>query len=141
MASLQEKVKAWIKEINLLDEKQNNSNSSYYNFKIEGFANEPVVYIHNTSVGFEFGYNGVQWNGHTPVETKVKRLVLSWNNLKLLSSVEREDKILELMIKTIKIRKRQYQKCQYCQEKVAIEHRYDMNTCHSCATEHLNIIY
>ncbi|WP_026674096.1 hypothetical protein [Alkalihalobacterium bogoriense] len=138
MKSLQEKVKSWIGKINVLDE---NSNPSCYYFIIEQFADEPTVYLRTNSVGVEIGYVGVQWYGHIPVETNVKKLALSWEDLKLLSKEEQENNIIEMMLKTINSRKRQYRKCQYCQEKIAPEHRYDKNTCHSCASEHLNIVY
>lgn len=58
-----------------------------------------------------------------------------------LSTEEQQEAILNLLMKTINSRKRQYRKCQYCGEKVAIEHRFDQNTCHGCASEHFGVVY
>lgn len=111
-------------------------------FKLEGFAAEPMVYIKATHKGLEFGIEGTKWlDGHTPCPFMYKKHILIWENIEDLSKEEQQEAILNLLMKTINSRKRQYRKCQYCGEKVAIEHRFDQNTCHGCASEHFGVVY
>jgi hypothetical protein len=109
---------------------------------LEGFANEPKVYIKPIHEGLEFGFEGTKWiDGHTPSPYMYKKHTLIWGNIEDLSEEEQQQAILILLMKTINSRKRQYRKCQFCGEKVAIEHRLDQNTCHGCASKHLGVVY
>ncbi|MFE8698258.1 hypothetical protein ACFYKT_18200 [Cytobacillus sp. FJAT-53684] len=111
-------------------------------FKLEGFADEPVVYIRATHEGLEFGFEATKWlDGHTPFPYMYKKHTLKWADLEKLSKGEQQEAILNLLMKTISSRKRQYWKCQYCGGKIAIEHRFDPNTCHGCASENFGVIY
>lgn len=110
-------------------------------FTLEGFADEPMVYIKPTKKGLEFGYEGVKWNGQIPELYFYKKHLLNWNDFEKFNTEERQEKILELLMKTMNTRKRQYKECQFCGEKVATEHRFDKNTCHGCASEHLGVVY
>ncbi|MGG3235586.1 hypothetical protein ABEP17_19355 [Priestia flexa] len=112
-------------------------------FKLEGFADKPEVYLRTTNDGLEFGYEATQWNGYmpSPAPGVYRKHSLSWETLQSLSKVEQQEIILELLMKTINTRKRQYRKCQFCGEKVAVENRFDKDTCHGCASEHLGVVY
>lgn len=112
-------------------------------FKVEGFADEPEVYLKATKEGLEFGYEATQWDGYMPSQilSVYKKLLLTWEKLQSLNKVEQQELILDLLMKTINSRKRQYRKCQFCGDKVAIEHRFDQNTCHGCASEHFGVVY
>jgi hypothetical protein len=112
-------------------------------FILEGFANEPMIYIKPTHEGLEFGYEATQWNGPIPalLPGVYKKHSLAWETLQSLNKEKQQEMIFELLMKTINARKRQYRKCQFCGEKVAIEHRFDQNTCHGCASEHYGVVY
>ncbi|WP_050632211.1 hypothetical protein [Bacillus andreraoultii] len=114
-------------------------------FKLEGFADEPEFYLKKTVDDLEFGYEATQWDGYMPSPVPVpgvyKKHSLSWETLQSLSKVEQQEMILELLMKTINTRKRQYRKCQFCGEKVAVEHRFAKDTCHGCASEHFGVVY
>ncbi|OXT16623.1 hypothetical protein B9K06_14460 [Bacillus sp. OG2] len=62
MKSLKMKAFTWIESLN--DQYSINSftgNHAAY-FKLDGFADEPEVYIRFTDAGLDFGYEAVQWN-------------------------------------------------------------------------------
>lgn len=112
-------------------------------FKLEGFADELEVYLRTTVDGLEFGYEATQWDGYmpSPVPGIYIKHSLTWETLHTLNKEQQQEIILELLMKTINTRKRQYRKCQFCGEKVAVEHRFDKDTCHSCASEHFGVVY
>lgn len=112
-------------------------------FKLEGFADEPKVYVRTTNEGLEFGFVATQWDGYFPsaVPGVYKKHSLSWKSLKSISKQKQQELIAELLMKTINSRKRQYRKCQFCGEIVAIEHRINKNTCHSCASNLLGVVF
>jgi len=145
MKSLKTKVLEWI-DFLLNQYSINNKQKALMDcplyFKLEGFADEPVVYIKPTHEGLEFGFEGTKWiDGHTPSPYMYKKHTLIWDHVDDLSKEEQQQAILNILMKTINSRKRQYRKCQFCSEKVATEHRIDQNTCHSCASEHLGVVY
>ena len=70
-----------------------------------------------------------------------KKHILIWKDIEVLNKEEQQEAILNLLMKTISSRKRQYRKCQFCNEKVAIEHRFDKDTCHGCASQHFGVLY
>lgn len=78
---------------------------------------------------------------HSPKPGVYKKHSLPWETLHSLNKEKQQEMILELLMKTINTRKRQYRKYQFCGEKVAIEHRFDKDTCHSCASEHFGVVY
>jgi len=112
-------------------------------FKIEGFADEPKVYVKSTLEGLEFGFEATQWDGPIPAALPgvYKKHLLPRKTLHSLSKEEQQEKIAELLIMTINSRKRQYRKCQFCGKKVSKEHCFDQETCHSCATVHFGVLY
>ncbi|MEK5233845.1 hypothetical protein MHB42_19305 [Lysinibacillus sp. FSL K6-0232] len=112
-------------------------------FKLKEFADEPDVYIRPTNEGLEFGFEATRWDGYmpSPFPGVYKKHSLTWESIQSLNKEDQQEKILELLLKTINSRKRQYRKCQFCGERVAIEHRFDQNTCHGCASEHLGVVY
>jgi len=133
----------WLKEqdkLHLFDREGGRNDAIYY-FKLVGFADEPEVYIQSTFEELEIGYRGLEWNGHEPIQVNIKKHILPWELLKTLSKEEKLNEVLSLLIKTINSRKRHYRKCNYCGEKVAVEHRYDKHTCHSCSSTYLGILY
>ncbi|MCH6265080.1 hypothetical protein [Neobacillus citreus] len=114
----------------------------FFNFKLEGFADEPEVYIKSTLLGLEIGYEATLWlDGHTPVAGLMKKHLLTWETLQSLNNEKQQEMILELLMKTIHSRKRQYRKCQFCEEKLPVEHRFDKDTCFGCASERWGIVY
>lgn len=115
---------------------------SYY-FKLEGFADEPEVYLRPTYEGLEFGYGSYSmgWIHACSFPGVYKKHTLTWMDLKMLSKEEQQEMILNLLMKTINSRKRQFRKYQFCRGKVAIEHRFDKDTCNSCASEQYGVVY
>ena len=94
-------------------------------------------------MGLEFGFEATQWDGPLPatIPGVYKKHLLPWEDLKSINHEEQVQIILDLLLKTINSRKRQYRKCQFCGEKVPIEHRFDKDTCHGCASEQFNVVY
>lgn len=146
MKSLKTKALEWINSLydksSIIDKEKVNMDSSVY-FKVEGFADEPEVYLIATKEGIEFGYEATQWDGYmpSPIPGMYKKHSLTWEKLQSSDKLEQQELILDLLMKTINSRKRQYRKCQFCGEKVAVEHRFDMNTCHGCASKHFGVVY
>lgn len=145
MKSLKTKALEWVSLLydqHSINDKEKASKDCLLYFKLEGFADEPDIYIKPTHEGLEFGFEGTKWlDGHTPFPFMYKKHTLIWEAIEDLSIEEQQEAILNLLMKTINSRKRQYRKCQFCGEKVAIEHRFDQNTCHGCASEHLGVVY
>jgi len=67
-----------------------------------------------------------------PIPGVYKKHSLPWETLQSLNKEKQQEMILELLMKTINTRKRQYRKYQFCCEKVAVEHRFDKDTCRLC---------
>lgn len=146
MKSLKTNALEWIDSL-LLDHSINkrekiNSTRTFY-FKIEEFADEPECYIRPTNEGLEFGFEAIKWDGYmaSSIPRRVKKHVLTWETVNKLEEIELEMEIFELLMKTITSRKRQYRKCQFCGELVSVEHRFDKDTCHTCASEHFGVVY
>jgi hypothetical protein len=112
-----------------------------FSFPLIGFADEPSIYVQPTMDGIQFGYHSIYWEGHQPIPTLKKKHLLSWESLAPLSYKQQEELVIDLLLKTIASRKRQYQTCQFCGEKVSSEHLFNKKTCHGCATEHFGVIY
>lgn len=112
-----------------------------FNFKLEGFADEPLINSRTTIVGLKLGFEAIFWFGHVPSPGLVKKHSVTWDTLQSLDKEQQQEMILELLLKTINSRKRQYRKCQFCGEKIANGHRIDKDTCHSCASEHLGVVF
>ncbi|WP_442598138.1 hypothetical protein [Neobacillus sp. D3-1R] len=139
MKSLKTKALEWI--VSLKVHEKTTENIPYY-FKLEAFADEPEVYIRTTDEGLEFGFEATQWvDGHTPAIGKYKKYTVRWEDLESLSKEEKQQMILDLLMKTINSRKRQYRKCQFCGENVPVEHRFDRDTCHGCASSNFGVLY
>ena len=139
MKSLKTRVHEWIVSLNI---KEKVTDTIPHYFKLQGFADEPEIYLGATDEGLEFGFEATQWlDSHTPSPCLYKKHTLTCEDFELLSNEEQQQKILDLLMKTINSRKRQYRKCQFCGEKVPVEHRYDNDTCHGCASRHFSIVY
>lgn len=139
MKSLKIKASEWIVSLNLQEKV---TETIPYYFKLEGFADEPEVYIRATDEGLEFGYEATKWlDGLTPSIGLYKKHAFTWEDLQSFSKEVQQQMILDLLMKTISSRKRQYRKCQFCGEKVPIEHRYDLDTCHGCASTNFGVVY
>ncbi|VEF47510.1 Uncharacterised protein [Bacillus freudenreichii] len=112
-------------------------------FKLEGFADEPDVFLRTTIDGLEFGYEAAQWDGYmpSPVPGVYIKHSLSWEILESIGKEKQQEMILDLLMKTIHSRKRQYRQCQFCNIKVVAEHRFDKNTCYGCASKHFGVVY
>jgi hypothetical protein len=112
-------------------------------YKLEGFGRSHEIYIMATEIGLEFGYEATQWDGYrpSPIPGTYKKHSATWESLQSLNSEEKLEKLLDLLMKTITSRKRQYRKCQFCRVNVPVEHRFDKDTCHGCASEHFGVVY
>ncbi|WP_404457914.1 hypothetical protein [Oceanobacillus kapialis] len=146
MKSLRTKAQGWVYFLydHYFQEDANNNLTDFIQyFKVEGFANEPEVYIKTTNEGLEFGYIATRWDGYMVLlpSGQYKKHLLPWSSIKLMNKENQQERILELLMKTINSRKRQYRKCQFCGEKLATEHRIDDNTCHSCASKYLGVVF
>jgi hypothetical protein len=125
-----------------IDSKSNSIKNMNLNFTITGFCDEPTVFICATDDGLVFGYHSIRWDHPgIPTPTWIIKYKLSWETLHPLHSEEKKEKILDMFLKTIHSRKRQYRKCQFCGDKFPPEHRFDWQTCHGCATKYLGIVY
>ncbi|MFF5996555.1 hypothetical protein AAGS61_17730 [Lysinibacillus sp. KU-BSD001] len=146
MTSLKTKALDWLNsqcELYSITDPMNVSMDKSFYFKLEGFADEPEVYIRATEIGLEFGYETIQWEGYMISTTPsiFKKHTLIWEELNFSNKMEQLDIIVNFLIKTINSRKRQYRKCQFCNEKVTFEHRFDKDTCQTCASDHLGVVY
>lgn len=139
MKSLKTKALEWIKS--LYENHSFSEKGTVLYFKLEGFADEPNVYIRPTNEGLEFGFEGTKWYGHTPSPYLYKKHILIWKNIEGLNIKDQQEIILDLLMKIINNRKRQYRKCQFCGKKFATEHRFDKDTCHNCASIHFGVLY
>jgi len=88
-----------------------------FNFKLEGFADEPNVYLRTTIEGLELGFETIFWHGQVPSPSSVKKHLVTWDTFHSLGREQQLELILELLMKTINSRKRQYRKCQSCASK------------------------
>ena len=106
----------------------------YYYFKLEGFCDEPELFIVATDDGLQFGYDAFIWDGpNVPIPMKNVTHTLSWETVSHLHFEERKNIIIDKMMKAVAMKKRQYRTCQYCQEKLYREVFYDKHTCIKCA--------
>ncbi|MDN4075132.1 hypothetical protein [Fictibacillus terranigra] len=107
-----------------------------YLFTVEGFCEEnPVFFICRDEDGLQFGYHSMKKTDpsrHAP--SMVKRQLIKWEALETSSREERHERILNTLITTIRLRKKQYRTCQYCSVKFPPEQRFDQKTCQSCAS-------
>jgi hypothetical protein len=147
LKSLKENAFHWLfslcERYSLTDYQKSPKNVPFY-FKIEGFGENPEIYIQATEAVLELGYEATQWDGYmpSPIPGIYKKHFVTWESLQSLRrSEEKLEKLLDLLMKTITSRKRQYRKCQFCGENVPVEHRFDKDTCHGCASEHFGVVY
>lgn len=146
MKSLKTTAMEWITEqcqLNSINNPESALLDVTFYFQIKGFADEPNVFIKATDNGLIFGFETVQWDGPIPASTPAIHIkhTLSWSDLVSLDLKGQQMLMLDVLMKTINSRKRQYRTCKFCSEKVAIEHRYDQNTCHGCASEQYGVLY
>lgn len=106
----------------------------YVYFKIEGFCDEPEVFIVATDDGLEFGYDAFIVDEPTvPLPIKKVTHTLSWEVVSAFHFDNRKKVIVDEMMKTVAVKKRQYRTCQYCQQKLHRNEFYDKHTCIQCA--------
>jgi hypothetical protein len=143
MKPLKVKALEWIQSLYSHYSMNNSTGNQTAYFKLEGFADEPEVYIRFTDEGLDFGYEAVQWEGPVPAKTPgiFNKQSISWDTMQALEKENQQAIMLDMLLKTISTRKRQYRKCQFCGNKVAKEHRFDRDTCHGCATEQFRVLY
>ncbi len=116
--------------------------SSPYYFKARGLSNCNEIFIRSGTDWLVFGYETIRWERpSTPTPCEYALYTLEWETLKLMNVEEQQKTILCLLTDTIDIRKEQYSQCQFCGRQVAVEHRFDDNTCHGCASNYFGIIY
>jgi hypothetical protein len=146
LKSIKEDALQWLASLckgNALSDQQKSLKSVPFYYKLEDFGENPEIYIMATEIGLEFGYEAIQWDGYmpSPITGMNKMHFVTWESLQSLRSEEKLEKLLNLLMKTITSRKRQYRKCQFCGENVPVEHRFDKDTCHGCASEHFGVVY
>lgn len=108
----------------------------------DGFPEQLTVYLDEVMEGISVGYRAVRWDGpSTPIMTKKHRYLVTWDEFDNMSAEERHEVLIDRLVRTINARKRHYRKCQFCGERTAKEHRFDENTCHTCATTHFGVVY
>ncbi|MBN8252885.1 hypothetical protein LZP85_01090 [Priestia flexa] len=140
------KVKEWVSSLcNNTPLSKNNAiikNQTFY-LTLEEFADQPQVYMRTMNEGLSFGYETVQWDGPIPAsEPAIHQIhILYWKEVELLSHVQLCEKITKLLIQTIEKRKSEYARCQFCKDLVSQEHRFDEQTCHSCASRQYGVVY
>lgn len=141
MATLRTRAFQWIKEHSLHIQEEAVKNSPYY-FKARGLSNHNEIFIRSGTDGLVFGYKAIRWEGpSTPTPCEYALYSLAWETLKSMNVEEQQKMILGLLMDTIDIRKEQYSQCQFCGRQAAVEHRFDNNTCHGCASNHFGIVY
>ncbi|MED4206174.1 hypothetical protein [Neobacillus mesonae] len=143
MKSIKEKVTDWvldrIHDTRLDSEKLSLKNHFFY-FKIEGFCDEPEIFLVATTFGLEWGYNTFIWDGPSiPLPTKKLTRKLPWGTLKSMNREQKKEKIINEMVKAVTSKKREYRRCQYCNKKMHLNGFYDNKTCSACAEKHLGI--
>lgn len=125
-----------------LDQCNFNLNEFHMDFSVRGLHFEPNMFIRTAEAGLSFGYYGVNWHGPSePVMTMFTHHTLCWELLNDLDENNMQNEMIESMFRVIDFRKRQYQKCKFCSDKVPPEHRFDERVCHTCASEQFGVVY
>ncbi len=52
-----------------------------------------------------------------------------------------DERLRELIDAARRVRQREFRRCRFCGERVPPEHRFDKDTCHGCASSHLQVVY
>jgi len=89
-----------------------------------------------TAEAFEFRLPTIEWTrgSHGPAPTS--RL---WRRVEI-DDFEETD-LAEWVQKALQARQAEWTTCIYCGRPLPPEHRFSENICHSCASEHLGIVY
>ncbi|MDN4527417.1 hypothetical protein [Fictibacillus fluitans] len=99
-------------------------------FTIEGFCERnPTFFICRKTEGLGIGYHS---SAKDPVAVPVERHLIEWHVLESATAQERQERILNTLVATIRARKKQYRTCQYCSGKYAPEQGSGQKTCYSC---------
>lgn len=111
-------------------------------FSVRGLDFEPSMFICPTEIGVAFGYYGVTWDDPCiPIITKFTHHMLCWEHLNSLDDNLKQKEIIESVFRVIDFRKGQYQKCEFCGEKIPPEHRFEEYVCHGCASREFGVVY
>ncbi|RXZ00505.1 hypothetical protein [Fictibacillus sp. S7] len=103
-------------------------------FTIEGFCEQnPTFFICRKEEGLRIGYHSVSENPSGSPPVPVERHLIEWHVLELSTATERQERILNTLVATIRARKKQYRTCQYCNVKYPPERGSGKKTCYNCA--------
>ncbi|RDI36454.1 hypothetical protein [Falsibacillus pallidus] len=140
--SMKSRAATWIRqrvEDSYIQSEQDSLKKHYLRFKLVGFCDEPEIHLVAKDDGLEWGYTVFFLDGSVPVPKKVQLHALSWTELNAIPEEEKVDKIHEEMMKAINLKKKEYRKCQYCENKMHQDEFYDKKTCKKCAKKHHGI--
>ncbi len=104
-----------------------------FQFDIDG--DEGVVLL-ITAEAVELRLPTVEWTKGAHAPKCGSRL---WRRLSWKKAAEAG--IANVVMEAMRKRRSEFHKCRYCGELVPVEHRYDGNTCHGCASKHLGVVY
>lgn len=143
MKPIKIRVKEWILELinkNCIDSEEKSLKEVCHYFKIEGFCDEPEIFLAANTKGLEWGYDSVNWvDPATPIPTKETSYKISWEALNSMSAEGKMEKMIDTTIKYVNSKKREYRRCEYCNRKMHSKEFYDKTTCFECAKKHLGI--
>lgn len=123
-----------------IDSEEMSLKNVFHYFKLDGFCDEPEIFLVATSYGIEWGYNTFIWESPSiPLPTKKFTRKLPWKDLQSMTEDEKKEKIIDETAKAVASKKREYRKCRYCNRKMHANEFYDKNTCLACAEKHLGI--
>ncbi|RLQ92392.1 hypothetical protein [Falsibacillus albus] len=123
-----------------IDSEKDSLKRHYLHFKLEGFCDEPEIYLVANEEGLEWGYTVFKWdNMGVPLPMKKALHFLAWKDLNVLSAEEKIDKIIEEMMKAVNAKKREYRKCKKCENKLHDSQFYNKTHCRKCAKKHLGV--
>lgn len=113
MESIKKRVGRWISDKmqrKFIVSQELSVKSVYFYFKIEGFCDEPEIFLVATSKGLEWGYDTAYWE-EPSIPVPIKRIthILTWEILNELEVVDKENKIVETIIKAINYKKKRIQ--------------------------------
>lgn len=111
-------------------------------YKFQGFEEKEELYVLRDQNRLVVGFATFYWDGpSTPVKvvqiTREKKLT-EWEKE---DSAEQAQWLLDALIQTKETRLSQFKLCEFCGAQTPPEHRFDDQTCHSCASIHYGVVY
>ncbi|KAB7638303.1 MULTISPECIES: hypothetical protein [Bacillus] len=111
-------------------------------FAVRGLDFDPNMFIRAGEMGLEIGFYRLEWNSPVmPDMIGVTHHILLWEHLDELSNSEKSVEIKESIIMVTDFRKRQYQQCKFCGEKILPEYLFEDDLCQRCASVHFGVVY